>query len=789
MLQGIGRWWRVLFRIGFSIPSYSATRSMGVIALLLCAAAPFTINAGHSQNKLANPVGGFAGSQVCAACHQAEAKAWMKSQHAHAMQDATGPAVLGDFSGAEIQHFKSKARFYRNEDRFFVVTEGKDGKSSEFEVRYTFGLSPLQQYLVGFDDGRIQALPYAWDTRPKAEGGQRWFHLYPNEDIPPPDALHWTGAQQNWNYMCAECHSTHVQKNYDAALDNFHTAFSEISVGCEACHGAGSGHVQWARSGQAANIPNRGFQSVTGKRTAIAWAPDPKTGSPSASASLSSGSTMEMCDRCHSRRGQFSEAWRPGQPLADTHLPAFLTSDLFEDDGQMKDEVFNTSSFQQSKMFAKGVVCTDCHNPHSGELKAAGSQVCSQCHSPQRFATASHTGHGSGPSSPDCVACHMPVRTFMVIDQRHDHSFRVPRPDLTAKFGVPNTCSSCHADHDAAWAAAAVEHWHGPVRKGFQTYAEAFHAARLDLPEAPGLLVKVAQDASTPAIARATALLFLRDKLPAAGLEEIKRGLRDGDPMVRIGALRALEPLPLQSRWTLAKDALSDTVRAVRIQAALTLADMPPAGLGLADRAALEAASQEYIAARAFNADRAEERVNLAGYYAKQGKAALAEQEYLAAMKLAARQVPPRVGLADLYRALGREAEAEALLRETVLMIPEAAAAHHALGLALIRQKRYGEALESLKRAAGLEPAQPRYTYVYAVALQSMGGPEEARKILENALHSNPSNADILTVLLQDALRTHELETALAYAERLRAVRPDDGALGQFIDQLKARLR
>jgi predicted CXXCH cytochrome family protein len=701
------------------------------------------------------------------------------------MQTANPATVLGDFNGATAQHFSSSARFKQKDGRFEVETEGKDGKPAHFEVKHTFGLNPLQQYLAGFPDGRVQALPYAWDARPREKGGQRWFHLYPSEDIPPADVLHWTGAQQNWNYMCAECHSTHVQKNYDPANDSFRTTFSEVSVGCEACHGAGSGHVEWARSGQPAGVPHRGFHSFPSQRQAIAWAPDPETGSPSMSASLPAGNAMETCDRCHSRRGEFSEAWRPGQPLTDTHLPAFLTSDLFEDDGQMKDEVFNTSSFQQSKMFSKGVLCTDCHDPHSGKLKAAGSEVCSQCHSPEKFAASSHTGHAGGSSSPDCIACHMPARTFMVVDRRHDHSFRIPRPDLTVKFGVPNTCSTCHADRDAAWAAATVERWHGPVRKGFQNYAEAFHAARLGLPEARDLLIKAAQDASAPAIARATAVLLLRDKPSSAAMAEIARGLRDSDPMVRIGALTALEPLPLEARWRLAKEALSDAVRAVRVQAASTLADMSLAGLSPEDKAALEKAFQDYIAARTFNADRAEERSNLAGFYARQGRPSLAEQEYLAAIRLSPRQVPPRVDLADLYRGLGREADAEKLLRETIRDLPEAAAPHHALGLALIRQKRYGEALQSLKRATELEPAQARYSYVYAVALQSMGQGEEALKILRRAYGSSPSNVDIVTLLLQNSLRSHDLKQALAYAERLRILRPDDTALAQFAGRLK----
>ena len=715
-----------------------------------------------------------------------EAKGWKASQHAHAMQEATEASVLGDFNGAQASHFSSKARFSRKDGRFLVTTEGKDGKEAEFAVKYTFGVDPLQQYLVEFPDGRLQALPYAWDTRPKAEGGQRWFHLYPQEDIPPSDSLHWTGPQQNWNYMCAECHSTNVHKNYDAAKDSFKTTFSEVSIGCEACHGAGAGHVHWAQTGRAADVAHSGFASAPAPRGAISWSPDSKTGSPSGSTTAVAGSVNETCDRCHSRRGEFSETWRPGQPLANTHLPAFLTSDLFEDDGQMKDEVFNTSSFQQSKMHAKGVICTDCHDPHSGKLKAAKSEVCSQCHDPQKFTATAHTGHPQSAASPDCIACHMPVRTYMVVDPRHDHSFRVPRPDLSAKIGTPNTCASCHKDRDAAWAAAAIEKWHGPVRKGFQTYAEAFHAARLDQPEASDLLMKVAQDPAAPAIARATALLELGERPSAAVQAEIERGLRDPDPMVRLGALRAMERLPIDVRWTNAKGALADPVRAVRMEAATVLADVPLSNMSDAERRAWDKAAQEYIAAKRFNADRAEERGNLARFYVRQGKADLAEQEYLAAIKLAPRQVPPRIDLADLYRASGREAEAETLLRQTISDTPEAAAAHHALGLALIRQKRYAEAISSLKRATELEPAQPRYAYVYGVALQSTGQADEARRVLTAAVLASPSNVEILTALLQDALKSRDLKGAFSYAERLRILRPDDASLAQFIERLRS---
>jgi len=726
----------------------------------------------------------FVGSASCARCHASESTAWAGSQHAHAMQDATEATVLGDFNNAKAEHFSSRARFFRKDGRFTVQTEGKDGQTADFAVKYTFGIDPLEQYLVEFPDGRLQALPYAWDTRPKDKGGQRWFHLYPGEDIPPADSLHWTGPQQNWNYMCAECHSTNVRKNYDAAKDEFHTAFSEISVSCEACHGPASGHIAWAAGGQARSVPHHGFASVAASREDVAWSPDPKTGSPAIIVARPSGGEVETCERCHSRRGQFSKDWRPGQPLADTHLPAFLTSDLYEDDGQMKDEVFN-SPFRQSKMFAKGVICTDCHDPHSGKLKAAGSEVCSQCHAPDKLQTTSHSGHAAGPGAPDCIACHMPSRTYMVADSRHDHSFRIPRPDLTVKTGAPNTCATCHADHDAAWAAAAIERWHGPVRKGFQTYAEAFRAARLDDPSARERLLQVIGDPETPAIARATALLELQN-LSAAGIEEaLTSSLNDPDPMVRIAALRGLGALPADLRWRLGKPALSDHVRAVRMEAASAFAGIPRTGLDEAERGALEHASQEYIDARQFNADRAEERTNLASFYAKQGKGELAEGEYLSAIRLAPNLVPARVDLADLYRAQGREADAERVLRETIALAPSAAAPHHALGLSLIRQKRYGDAIEELKRAAETEPSQPSYAYVYAVALQSMGEGARARQVLEQGLLNSPANTKILTELLRGALQAREFERALTYAERLDAIVPGDPSLARLIGQLK----
>ena len=242
----------------------------GVLVAAACGAA--------AQEKSSAPsVPLYVGSEACAGCHAGETAAWKKSHHAAAMTVATHETVRGDFNNAIAENHGSKGRFFRNGNRYIVETEGRDGKPAHFDVSHTFGFEPLQQYLVTFPDGRLQALPWAWDARAKEAGGQRWFHLYPDQPMPSSDPLHWTRSMQNWNFMCAECHTTGLRKNYDATKDSFQTNFAELGVGCESCHGPGAGHVDWARGAGDRQVAHRGFASVHARRTHVDWSPDPKT--------------------------------------------------------------------------------------------------------------------------------------------------------------------------------------------------------------------------------------------------------------------------------------------------------------------------------------------------------------------------------------------------------------------------------------------------------------------------------------------------------------------------------
>jgi predicted CXXCH cytochrome family protein len=749
----------------------------------------------------------FVGSEICAQCHPAEAKLWRNSQHKLAMDHATDKSVLGDFNEGSFDYYGVRSRLFRSDGKFLVETDGPDGKLATFEVKYTFGVEPLQQYLIEFADGRLQALSLAWDTRPKEQGGQRWFHLYPNEEIKHDDVLHWTKLNQNWNFMCAGCHSTGVRKNYDAANDRFTTTWAEISVGCEACHGQGSRHTAWARAKQSwwpfgeTEDRTKGLLVRLDERRDVAWRIDPRTGNAGRNFTPALvRREVETCGLCHARRSEFSEDWTPGRSLSDTHVVSPLGRGLYHADGQMLDEVYNYGSFKQSKMFAAGVTCGDCHEPHAAKLRTPGDGVCLQCHSSDKYAAATHhrhplpdppprAGEGREGAPLTCASCHMPGRAYMVVDRRHDHGFRVPRPDLSVKLGTPNACNDCHPDKSAQWAASAIETWHGANRKGWQTYAEAFHSAWSGQADVAALLAVVAADANAPAFARASALAELAPHLSPANIHLARSALADPDPMVRIGALDMLANVSAAQIWPLVSPLLSDSNRGVRIRAAALLAPVPTASQPAGDREPFERAAAEFIAAQRLNADRPEARSMLGNFYARRGLVTDAEAEYKAALRLSPQFPPAAINLADLYRRLGRDGEGESMLRAAIAASPRDAGLHHALGLTLTRLKQPGQALGELQRAAELEPERARYAYVYAVALHSAGRGEEAMRALKEILVRHPDDRETLLALISFSRDAGDFGTALEYAERLARVAPGDASLVALIENLRRQTK
>ncbi|MGY3485145.1 putative CXXCH cytochrome family protein [Bradyrhizobium sp. USDA 4011] len=736
----------------------------------------------------------FVGSETCASCHQSEARLWNVSQHKIAMQHATDKTVLGNFNDASFDHYGVHSRFFRKDGKFLVETDGPDGEPAVFEVKYTFGVDPLQQYLVEFPDGRIQALSIAWDSRPQEKGGQRWFHIYPNEEIKHDDVLHWTKLNQNWNFMCAECHSTGVRKNYDAKADHFATSWAEISVGCEACHGQGSRHAAWAREQQGwwpfgkREDPSKGLLALLDERRGVTWPIDPQTGIGKRSvAPATLRKEVETCGLCHARRASFHEDWIPGQWLSQTHVVEPLARNTYHPDGQIRDveEPYNYAPFKQGKMFAAGVTCSDCHEPHSAKLRAPGEGVCLQCHTPEKYADVKHRHHSGIEPQPTCISCHMQTRTYMVVDPRHDHTFRVPRPDLSLTLGTPNACNDCHGDKPAQWAASAIEQWFGPKREGFQTFGPAFHAARTDQADAAALLGIIAADKNAPVVARASALSELAPWVSPANVNLARSGLSDPDPMVRIGALDMLANVPASQIWPSVSPLLADPVRGVRIRAVALLANVPVARQPQGDRAHFDLAAADFVAAQRANAERPEARTTLANFLAQRGQPAEAEAEYKAALRLSPLYTTAAINLADLYRQLGRDKDGEAVLRSAIVVAPRDAAVQYALGLTLTRLKRTDEALAAFQMATELEPASAQYAYVHAVALHSGGRAGEAMTVLTEALKSHPNDRSILSALVAFNRTDGNAAAALTYAQRLAVITPGDPSLTKLIDELR----
>jgi len=729
----------------------------------------------RAASALAGDVGTFVDEAKCTECHARAAEAWRGSHHDLAMQEASPGRVLGDFSGTSFSYGGVTTRFSRDDDKYVVDTDGPDGSMARFDVRYVFGVTPLQQYLLPLPAGRLQALSVAWDVEKK-----RWYHLYPGENVDFRDELHWTKPSQNWNFMCAECHSTDLEKSYDEASDSYDTRWFRIDVGCQACHGPGAEHVEWAEAHRDAK-PGEATAAEVGLTVDLAAA--------------DSSVQIEACARCHSRRSVIVPQYRHGKRLMDTHLPALLDEDLYYDDGQIREEVYEYGSFLQSKMAQKGLRCSDCHDAHSGRLKAQGDTLCVSCHNPggpaaraeidssslvrKVYDSPEHHFHKAGEAGSHCIECHAPKTAYMGIDLRADHSFRIPRPDLTESIGTPNACNGCHSDKTPRWAADAIREHAPPSYRPAAHYGSALHAGRRGRAGALQGLAGVAGNAAVPAIVRATVLGEMVRYPGRSTFLALAAGLSDTSPLVRRQAVSGLSGLPPPERARVLSPLLDDPVLAVRIEAAVVLAPLGEAAIAEKWRGAFRSALAELEASHRANADRVEGRIGRGNLLAALGRNEEAEKAYRSALALEPSAVPAAANLADLYRARGKEAEAEAVLREALTRVPGNPALEQALALSLVRQGKKEDALALLASAATSAPDRPDIVYTYAVALADLGKRDEAISILEKRLAASRGSRDFFLALAAFHRDRGDAAAAAAYLEELAAVNPEDPAISR----------
>lgn len=722
----------------------------------------------------------FIGYEKCMDCHKIEYNQWQLSDHKKAMDVATDSSVLGNFNNSKFVALNGKETFfYKKEGKFFVNTEGIGGKMQDFEITHTFGYTPLQQYLIPFEKGKYQCLPIAWDTEKK-----EWFSLpdmtYPDENLTPSNWLYWTNGGQNWNGMCAECHTTNYKKNFDPITKIFSTTYSEINVSCEACHGPGSAHEDWAKLPEMARSTEHNLGLIV------------KT------SGINNREYVEVCARCHARRSQFDDHEHGRADLLDSMLPVVI-NESYHPDGQILDEDYVYGSFVQSKMFDNDVQCNDCHNVHTGKLVLEDNALCGQCHLADVYDTEEHHFHkmkgeegkpivlkdkkievGEGAL---CIKCHMPGQYYMGVDYRPDHSIRVPRPDLTISINTPNACNDCHADKSPKWADDYITKWYGQKRKTH--YGITFAAAREADPKVENKLIEIAKDELYPLMVRATAISFMNRYNSSEIFNTIKLMLNDNEPLMRESAIRVYATNDVEEFKKDLPKLLNDPVKAVRAAAAIRISELPTQEIPKKYVTAFNNALAEYKDMNLHMSDFPSGRMNLGVMYSNQQMHAEAIREYEEAIKIDSLFIPAKVNLSILYNQLGRNDEAEIILRDLVKNHSELFDANYYLGLLLAEKKNYSEAIIYLQRASELMPARARINYNLALLLQYQQKQFEAENYFLKAISIEPDNFDFLYALADHYVKFNQYNKARSIANKIKTKFPSSQVGDQLIQFLE----
>lgn len=735
----------------------------------------------------------WTGRSACFECHATVDSVWTGSDHDLAMQIPGPTTITADFGDATFTHFGVTTTFFRRDEKYMVRTDGPDGVLTDFEVAYVFGYYPLEQFLIRFPDGRLQALNVCWDSHTAEEGGQRWFHLYPDDETPADDLFHWTGMLQNWNYMCAECHSTNLKRKYDPQQNTYETSWSELDVSCEACHGPGSRHITWERA-QARGLRPRDESGARGLVVDLEspdqglWVFEEGKSTAVRSEPLASRIEVESCARCHARRAQLTSDYEYGQAFNDHYRLILLSDPLYAADGQNQDEDYVYGAFLQSKMYAAGVTCSDCHDSHSTGTLGVGNQVCAKCHRAEVFDTPKHHFHQMGKGGDSCLDCHQQARKVMVVDARRDHSFRIPRPDLSLELGTPNACSDCHDDKPVQWAQDAIVQWYGAERLQGPHYAMALHAGRTGAPMALARLRFLVGSEDYPGIARATALSLMPRYAATSEVPEAVKALGHRDPLIRGAAVRALSSSPPDRQLALALPLVQDEVRDVRIAAAGVVAGLPAAVANAEGNSAVAHAYDVWRAHLQNNLERPETHMELAAFHIVLGETATAEENFRSALALQSYYGPTYVNYADFLRRAGRSAEAIEVLKTGIATATEPADVHHALGLLFVTQKDMSGALVELAAAVDQRPESARYAYVYAIALHDAGQVEECLVVLEDLLTRVPWDRDSLFALVLYAMGQDQADRGREAAQRLVKLEPNNPETSRLLAAVEAAI-
>lgn len=705
--------------------------SLLVIALLLITIFIIKQLSSSKLEKPSNKSSEYVGKDACIECHKTEYNDWKGSDHDLSMDIATDSSVLGDFNNAELRRGNQVHKAFKRDGKFYVITDNEKDEMQEFEVKYVFGHYPLQNYLVEFPGGRLQTLALTWNSK-----DNNWYYMadsvYQGMSVTHKNWLHWTNQSQNWNSMCADCHSTNLKKGYDPITDTYHTTWSEIDVSCEACHGPASKHLEWAKLDDDArnDIENYGLTIKT--------------------SGVNNHQFVDNCARCHSRRSSLEDFDPHSKSIYNHMIPELPSEPSWYIDGQIKEEDYVYASFTQSVMYMEGVACNNCHNVHSGKLILQGNKLCLQCHKAADYDTPTHTFHKSAGeegkalisaagvkfevgSGTECINCHMHGQNFMGVDYRRDHSFRIPRPDLSIKNGTPNACNQCHKDKSNKWAADYIVKWFGENRP-FQ-YGEAFAAARDRVEGADVKLLSIINNKKYSPKIRALAITYLKD----ADKDIIDTALSSSETEIRLAAIDRIE-INSQEKLNRLLPLLFDETKAVRIETAYKLAEIDTNLIPKKYKGLLKSIDKEKVSVLDYNSDFPVGKYNYGNYYFQHHDLAKAEEFYLKAIAQDDELFAAKMNLASLYSAAGKPLKAEATLESYIKQYPNDGNALYNYGLILSENKKYNKSLEYLLKASKLLPHNSRVDYNIAMLYVFYGEKSNAEAFLKLAIQKNTSD-------------------------------------------------
>ncbi|BAX81380.1 tetratricopeptide repeat protein [Labilibaculum antarcticum] len=703
----------------------------------------------------------YVGRETCVECHLNEYNDWVGSDHDKAMDHANDSTVLGDFKNQSLEYNGMTHKMYKKDNRFYVLTDGESGKLEEFEIKYVFGYYPLQQYLVEFDRGRLQTLPLTWNSKDSI-----WYHMstqvYKDEIIEHDNWLHWTNQAQNWNGMCADCHSTNLVKGYDSKTDSYHTTWSEIDVSCEACHGPASKHLEWAAKADYARDEHTNFGLVV------------KT------SGIDNKEYVDLCVRCHARRGSLSDFTHSADIYNHT-IPNLPNGENYHIDGQILDEDYVYGSFTQSKMYMRNVKCNDCHNVHSTKRLFEDNRLCTQCHRADDYDTKAHHFHklkgeeGKAVIADDgvkfevgdgahCINCHMPAQFYMGPDYRNDHSFRVPRPDLTQTLGTPNACNQCHADKSTQWAIDYIDKWHGTSRKS--QYGVAFKEALTGSQKGFDGLVHIYNDEVYPEIIRATAIRLLGMNYQKKSKEILYDALNNFNGHIRYNALQNVI-MDDQKSFNIVLGMLNDQTKAIRVECATKLNTVSRDQIPAKYNEQFQRAEKEYLEALEYSADFPAGKFNLANFYYNSKQTDKAEEFYKRALEQDPLLHPIKINLAILYNNKGEYEKAEILLKDYLKHIPNDGATMFTYALFLSERKRYDESMTYLLKASKLATGNPRIFYNIAMMYDFKNNPKDAIKYLKTAININPEDQNYYVALLNLHVKYKQTKESKTVAKQI----------------------